>query len=146
MSDIYIPPNSSNRVGPECQHHRANSDGREPSPHRLSIKVRVTGRGEAEERDLPFEGRDAWALTQLLAAGNSGCTPIDNPAPRWSHYIFKLRRGGIDVETIHEAHGGPFAGHHARYVLRSRIQVLELQDPKRSHRTPSIEGVGNAAA
>ena len=69
-------------------------------------------------------GRDAWALQQLLDAGENGCTPLHNPAPRWSHYIFKLRQAGIVVETIHEDHGGPYAGTHGRYVLRSDIQVL----------------------
>ena len=70
-------------------------------------------------------GREAWALGKLIEAGERGCTPIDQPAPRWSHYIFLLRRRGILVETIHEGHSGPFAGHHARYVLRTRLTVIE---------------------
>lgn len=69
-------------------------------------------------------GRDAWALEQLIAAGETGCTPLHNPAPRWSHYIFKLRQAGIVVETIHEEHGGPYSGTHGRYVLRSDVKVL----------------------
>ena len=70
---------------------------------------------------LELAGREEWALSHLLAAGSHGCTPIDTPGPRWSDYVFKLRRRGIDVETITENHTGPYAGHHARYVLRSRI-------------------------
>jgi hypothetical protein len=38
--------------------------------------------------------------------------------------VFKLRRRGIDIAAIAEAHGGPYAGTHARYVLRSRVQRL----------------------
>ena len=70
-------------------------------------------------------GRDLWALRQLLDAGEDGCTPITRPAPRWSHYVWKLRGLGISVETIHEPHGGSYPGTHARYVLRSRVRFAE---------------------
>jgi hypothetical protein len=70
-------------------------------------------------------GRDAWALIELHGAGEAGCTPIDHPGPRWSGYIHKLRKLGLRIDTITERHSGPFAGHHARYVLRSRIRILE---------------------
>lgn len=73
------------------------------------------------------EGRDAWALSELVKAGDKGCTPLDNPGPRWSAYVLKWRKRGIQIETIHESHGGAFAGRHARYVLRSLITVLELR-------------------
>lgn len=53
--------------------------------------------------------------------------PIDNPAPRWSGYVHKLRKAGIVIETIRESHGGPFAGEHARYVLRTEITILEIE-------------------
>ncbi|MDF0603916.1 hypothetical protein P1J78_24695, partial [Psychromarinibacter sp. C21-152] len=69
-------------------------------------------------------GRELWALTQLANAGQKGCTPIDNPAPRWSHYVWCLREKGVDIETVTEKHDGPFAGTHARYVLRSRVRFL----------------------
>ena len=42
-----------------------------------------------------------------MAAGTAGCTPIDQPAPRWSAYIHKLRRMGVEVETLHERLGSP---------------------------------------
>ena len=35
-----------------------------------------------------------------------------------------LIRRGIDIATITEAHGGPYAGHHARYVLKSKVERL----------------------
>lgn len=73
---------------------------------------------------MTFEGREAWALGQLMAAGERGVTPIHRPAPRWSHYIHMLRKAGLDIETIHEPHGGPFSGHHGRYVLRSMVKML----------------------
>jgi len=73
---------------------------------------------------LELAGREEWALSHLISAGDHGCTPIDTPGPRWSDYIFKLRRRGIDITTITEMHGGPYAGHHARYVLRSKVERL----------------------
>lgn len=73
---------------------------------------------------MTFEGREAWALGKLVEAGERGVTPIERPAPRWSHYVFMLRKAGLDIETMHEPHGGPFSGHHGRYVLRSKFKLL----------------------
>lgn len=77
-------------------------------------------------REVELRGRDAWALRQLIASGPRGVTPIDNPAPRWSHYVWNLRGYGLDIETIHERHGGAFPGNHGRYVLRSAVMVREV--------------------
>lgn len=74
------------------------------------------------------KGRNEWALKELLRKGPQGCTPIDNPAPRWSAYVFNLKRYGLDVETITETHGGPFPGNHARYVLRSVVMEVDTLD------------------
>lgn len=70
-----------------------------------------------------LSGRARWALDRLRMAGPNGCTPLTEPAPRWSAYVFSLRQLGIEVETVTETHGGEFAGHHARYVLRSRVAI-----------------------
>lgn len=70
---------------------------------------------------LCLDGRVQWALDRLRRAGLQGCTPIDDPGPRWSAYVHRLRRMGVAIETIYEPHGGPFAGTHGRYVLRSRV-------------------------
>ena len=77
--------------------------------------------------EIWFKGRDAWALNELHRAGLDGCTPITHVGQRWSSYVLKLRQAGIEVETIHEQHGGPYRGHHARYVLRSPIEIVEKQ-------------------
>ena len=76
---------------------------------------------------LELVGREEWALSHLMAAGAVGCTPIEAPGPRWSHYVWKLRGRGIDVATLTERHGGPFAGNHARYVLRSLVERLAVE-------------------
>lgn len=73
---------------------------------------------------LTLRGRNDWAMQQLMDAGSKGCTPIDNPAPRWSAYIFNLRKFGVNIRTVTEQHGGKFAGHHARYVLIAEVAVI----------------------
>ena len=89
----------------------------------MNLHIAIHDTEPAEHMTL--KGRDAWALLQLAIAGERGCTPIDNPAPRWSAYVHNLRGMGIEIETVHETHGGAFKGTHGRYVLRSRIRVLE---------------------
>src|SRR4051794_30988883 len=48
-------------------------------------------------------GRAAWALLELLAAGDTGCSYIDKAAPRWSSYIHKLRKMDLVIDTVREA-------------------------------------------
>ncbi len=73
---------------------------------------------------LDLEGREEWALSHLLASGAVGCTPISHPGPRWSDYVFKLRRRGVNITTETEHHDGPYAGTHGRYVLVSKVDRL----------------------
>ena len=75
-----------------------------------------------EPFDLYAKGREAWALDRLRAAGPKGCTPITEPAPRWSAYVHKLRERGVPIETIYEPHGGEFSGTHGRYILRADVR------------------------
>ncbi|MEP7452827.1 hypothetical protein [Phyllobacterium sp. SB3] len=87
--------------------------------HRMLVRVLPDG------AILPLVGRECWCLGQLLEAGSRGCTPIERPAPRWSDYVFKLRRHGLVIETIHELHEGPYSGTHGRYVLHSQIEIVK---------------------
>jgi hypothetical protein len=103
MSDISAASARYKRPETAVQVQGAKHDGAKDTPGRLSICVRLD---EVPLRDLSFEGRDAWGLIQLLNAGERGCTPINAPGPRWSHYVWKLRRSGLIVETINEAHAG----------------------------------------
>ena len=79
-----------------------------------------------DRSDVRVVGRDAWALSRLLHAGEKGCTPIEQPASRCSHYVFKLRRAVVVVKSITENHSGAYAGHHARYVLVSKVDVISV--------------------
>ncbi|AZO11219.1 hypothetical protein EJ074_20590 [Mesorhizobium sp. M3A.F.Ca.ET.080.04.2.1] len=91
------------------------------SDSKYRIRARVLPDGEP----MTIYGREAWCLERLMAAGSRGCTPIEQPAPRWSAYVHDLRhKFGLVIETIHEPHAGPFAGSHARYVLRSEVEIV----------------------
>lgn len=94
----------------------------------LTIRVRI---GDDAVSTVSVRGREAWALVALMAAGEGGCTPINNPGPRWSGYVHDLRRLGFVIETVRERHGGEFPGHHARYVLRSPVFVLNHSNQTR---------------
>jgi hypothetical protein len=84
------------------------------------ITVRIGPHGPVRT----FNGRFAWTLSQLIIAGQRGVTPIDQPAPRWSHYVYRLRRDGIPIRTVPEKHGGAFPGRHGRYVIAAAVTVV----------------------
>jgi hypothetical protein len=90
---------------------------------RLYLEVEILDNPETPSF-VVLKGRDAWALLELHHADIGGCTPLTNMGPRWSGCVYNLRKAGLMVETVHESPGGPFAGRHARYVLRSRVRLL----------------------
>lgn len=79
--------------------------------------------------DMPHKvavsGRAAWFLLTLLQAGSRGTTTLERPAPRISHYLFVLRRQGINVSTEYETHGGGFSGNHGRFKLIDNVTVAD---------------------
>ena len=76
---------------------------------------------------LSTKGRESWCLAHLVSTGTRGVTPIERPAPRWSDYVFRLRKRGLPVQTIDEAHGGTYRGTHARYRLDVPLAILEQE-------------------
>ena len=95
----------------------------------MTVRLTVTARILPDGPSFSVKGRDAWALSELLKAGPRGCTPIDNPGPRWSGYVFNLKRDcGLSIETRHEPHRGEFPGTHARYVLLSAVEIVSRSD------------------
>ena len=93
---------------------------RKTKRHNAGTPYRVTPT-EGDAFRIVVTGRKRWALEELRKAGLRGCTPIDNPAPRWSAYIHELRELGVEIETITETHEGAFPGWHGCYVLRSGV-------------------------
>ena len=90
-------------------------------PGKLFFKATIHREAPETNMVVAVLGREAWALRELMKAGEAGATPISNPAPRWSHYVWLLRGHGFRVETVDEPHGGPFSGTHARYILRDQV-------------------------
>ena len=76
---------------------------------------------------LSTKGRESWCLAHLVTTGSKGVTPIERPAPRWSDYVFRLRKRGLPVQTIDESHGGTYRGVHARYVLNVPLAIIETE-------------------
>ena len=87
---------------------------------RYTIRARILPDG----RPMTIVGRNADTLEKLIAAGSRGVTTIEYPAPRVSHYVYRLRGMGFIINTVDEAHGGLFAGHHGRYTLVSQVEIL----------------------
>lgn len=96
---------------------------------KLSVEVEVLD-DPTSPRRLTFTGRMGWALVRLYRSGELGITSLEEPAPRLSHYIFRLRRAGLSIETAREPHRGDFEGVHGRYFLRSNIRVLRIEGEK----------------
>ena len=80
--------------------------------------------------------RAAWFLDELVKAAPAGVTTITYPGVRVGDCILKLRKAGVDVQTIYEPHAGEFAGRHGRYLLRSRVELISDAPPRRG-RQPS---------
>lgn len=86
-----------------------------------SLRASVNG-----QPAVTVHGRLAWALHALHVAGRAGLTTLEHPAPRWSHYVWKLRGMGFPISTLHESHGGAFAGTHARYALSAPVTITDI--------------------
>lgn len=86
----------------------------------IALTVRVGSDGPEQT----FKGRFAWTLNELIQAGPRGVTPLERPAPRWSHYVFRLRKEGVPIQTLEEAHGGAYGGRHGRYVLDCPVTIV----------------------
>lgn len=98
-------------------------DGVDDTAKTARREARVMFEGVDGPVCVMLSGRMLWTLGELFRAGQLGVTPLERPAPRWSHYVFQLRALGFDIETIREDHGGPYPGRHGRYVLRSPVAI-----------------------
>ena len=111
-------------------HHLPSERKDKPLAAKPFLRIRARNGDGPWRNEVIDERRSIWALTELIKAGQTGVTPLENPAPRWGAYVFKLRHEhGIIIETIHELHRGRFPGRHGRYVLRSDVHVIEHYDP-----------------
>lgn len=91
--------------------------------------MRVVARiGDGQDAPIrEFKGRCAWMLCELVKAGAHGVTTLENPAPRVSDYLHKLRRRGVAIETRYESHSGAYSGAHGRFVLAVPVSIIETE-------------------
>ena len=99
------------------------AQGHKPRHKRAALYSVIPTEGDAFT--IAVLGRVKWALDCLRGAGLRGCTPILNPAPRWSAYVLSLREMGVEIETVREPHEGDYPGSHGRYVLRAVVTPTE---------------------
>lgn len=90
----------------------------------LLVRAMVDG-----ARRIAVRGQNARALLCLLKAGERGITSRD--AFEWAHwfpsYVYDLRKAHrLRIESIIESHEG---GKHARYILRSRVTIIQIITP-----------------
>jgi hypothetical protein len=38
---------------------------------------------------------------------------------------------GVMIDTIDETHGGQFSGTHARYIIRSNVEIIDVANAER---------------
>ena len=89
------------------------------------MQINITLMGGEHSRSFTLSGRVGQTINALMQAGSKGITPLDNPTLRLAAYIHSLREMGFTIDTEIEPHGGPYAGHHARYRLRSIVLRTE---------------------
>ena len=98
----------------------------QPTTSRPAIKaprLKVTGSGPGGV--FTVSGQTARALLALVNAAGQGVTALEVStwALRLAAYVHSLRRLGIAVNMLREAHPG---GWHGRYVLASPVTVQRV--------------------
>jgi hypothetical protein len=89
------------------------------------MQINITLMGGEHPRTFILSGRIGQTMHFLMKAKQVGITPLDVPAKRLAAYIHSLRGLGFIIDTEMEQHSGPYAGHHARYRLRSIVLRTE---------------------
>lgn len=93
-------------------------------PPIINLKVRVASLC----RNFTVKGQVAKALFALVKAKGKGITALEvsSWAYRLGAYVHTLRhKCGLDIETLREEHPG---GWHARYVLHTTVEILEVKE------------------
>lgn len=93
-------------------------------PPIINLKVRAN----TLCRNFTVKGQVAKALAALIRARRKGITALEvsSWAYRLGAYVHILRhKFGLDIETLREEHPG---GWHARYVLHTSVEILEVKE------------------
>ena len=88
----------------------------------IRSRFRIVG----TDRVCEVEGQEARTLEALYEAGDRGITAqeVSTWALRLAHYVMKLKRLGLSIDMEREKHGGPVAGWHGRYSLKTKIEIV----------------------
>lgn len=89
------------------------------------MKIEITLLSEPP-RTFELEGHIGWTMAQLANAGAQGVATIENPAPRWSAYVYSLRKLEIQIETEMEPNYSHYPGQYTRYRLVCGVNVNAL--------------------
>ena len=119
MNTLQEPARPGNRLA-----HDATSPKSRRGAAQLLVRFKLDGDPDSSVKRAT--GRYGWTLLQLYRVGRAGLTTLERPAPRWSHYVFELRKMGVNIETEYEPHAGDFSGTHGRYRLLSAISIVEI--------------------
>lgn len=98
-------------------------------PSRKPAKPRRSLKAEGPDGAFTVTGQTAKALGALVAAGARGRTALEVAtwAYRFGAYVHDLRhRHGLTIETVREPHGEN-GDWHGRYILRSRVRLLDRE-------------------
>jgi len=92
---------------------------------RLETTPKLTFTLGPDRELITTTGREAETLRLLIKTGPRGFTSGEASSLGWarrtSHYIFRLRRRGVEIETVRELIDGARVG---RYVLKSPVVLI----------------------
>lgn len=100
------------------------------NPKKWRTTIRIIRKDSETVREL--RGRVAQTIIALVAVGNNGVTALEMSswAFRLADYIHTLRDDhGLEIDTQREEHEG---GWHARYVLITAVEILEVSEPSKT--------------
>lgn len=95
------------------------------TPYLSNRKIKATFTANGIEHCVT--GRQAQTILWLWTKEDSGITALEvsSWALRLSAYIHQLRALNLSIVTEDEAHDG---GQHARYVLKTPIQIVKVEE------------------
>ncbi len=94
--------------------------GDELVAEQFELRIEARGHHRPHEQHPANAGRRSrYSLRHLVNAGPAGITTLEQPAPRWSHYVFKLRKAGLVISTDRESHSIGGCGPILKPLLRA---------------------------
>jgi hypothetical protein len=94
------------------------------NPHLIPTVIYEVWEGGGWRRKIA-KGRNGRTLVALVEFANITALEVSSWAYRLATYIWHLRHGhGLNIKTLDEPHPN---GTHGRYVLHSKVRILDVQ-------------------